>query len=68
MRMILVFGAMVAIGLGVLAVNSPSIEGSRPCRQCPDVPIPSDCPACYEWVPQTCRECGHCERIKGCAA
>ena len=66
MRKLLVVVAFLALGTGALTVLSPAPQAGPPCVRCPDVPIPSDCPPCYEWVPQTCRHCGHCERIKGC--
>jgi hypothetical protein len=66
MKTILVISTLVMLGAGVLAVNSPAPEGGPSCLVCPDDPLPDECPACYQWVPQTCRQCGHCERIKGC--
>jgi hypothetical protein len=66
MRRIILMAVLVVLVVGVLAVLSPAPQAGRPCVNCPDIPIPSECPTCYEWVPQTCRQCGHCERIKGC--
>src|SRR5262245_26201562 len=58
---------LLMLGVGVLTVPSPAPEAAAPCVRCPDVPVPSECPACYEWAPETCRQCGHCERIKHCS-
>lgn len=66
MRLVFVMAMMVAVAAGAMAVNVPLPEAGRACIQCPAVPVPSDCPPCYEWVPQTCRQCAHCEHIKGC--
>jgi hypothetical protein len=57
---------LTIVGVGGLTLLSPAPQAAAPCLVCPDVPIPSECPTCYEWVPQTCRKCGHCARIKGC--
>ncbi len=66
MRRIFCVSMVIVLGFGTLAALSPAPEAAPPCVRCPDVPIPSDCPTCYAWVPETCRQCGHCERIKGC--
>ena len=66
MRRLVLLATLVVIGLGAVAVISPTPQAAAPCLHCPDVPIPSECPTCYQWVPETCRQCGHCERIKGC--
>jgi len=66
MRKLIVVVALLVLGVGAQTLLAPAPEASPPCIRCPDIPIPSDCPSCYEWVPQTCRQCGHCERIKGC--
>jgi hypothetical protein len=66
MRRTVIFAVLVVLGLGAMAVMSPAPQAAPPCIHCPDIPVPSECPACYQWVPETCRQCGHCERIKGC--
>ena len=63
-RVVLVAVLVIAVtAIGSLLVSTPQ---ARPCVSCPDVPIPDECPACYQWVPETCERCGHCEKIKGC--
>jgi len=66
MRKLILAMTFLVVGLGAQPVMSPSPQAGPPCLSCPDVPIPSECPACYEWQPQTCRQCGRCVRIKGC--
>ena len=66
MRRVLGLALLVVFGLGGVTLLTPAPQAAAPCLVCPDIPIPSECPPCYEWAPQTCRQCGHCERIKGC--
>jgi hypothetical protein len=66
MRRITLMTAVVVFVFGALTLMSPAPQAGAPCLDCPDIPIPSECPTCYQWAPQTCRQCGHCERIKGC--
>jgi hypothetical protein len=58
--------ATTLLAMVVLIVPSPSIEAASPCVRCPLYPIPDSCPPCTQWVAQTCRKCGHCEKIPGC--
>jgi len=66
MRRLFVVVTLLVLGFGALTALSPAPHAGPPCVRCPDIPIPSECPTCYQWAPQTCRQCGHCERIKGC--
>jgi hypothetical protein len=66
MKKLIVVIVLLVLGFGAQTALSPAPQASAPCLVCPDIPIPSECPTCYEWQPQTCRQCGHCERIKGC--
>jgi hypothetical protein len=68
MRRVVGFSVMAVLVLGFLSLVAPAPQAAAPCIACPDIPIPSECPTCTQWVPQTCRQCGRCERIKGCKA
>ena len=56
---------LAAVVVGGLALMSPAPKAAPQCVDpdtCPDI----ICPPGHEFVPTTCKECGHCERIKGC--
>ena len=59
-------GLTAALASVLLLAPSPAPQAAAPCLDCPLAPLPDECPPCTQWVPQTCRKCAHCERIKGC--
>jgi hypothetical protein len=59
-------GLIVGFAATIALAPSPAPQAAPPCLSCPLQPLPDECPPCYQFVPQTCRKCASCERIKGC--
>ena len=56
---------LAVVVAGALVLTSPVPQAAPKCVD-PDLCPIIICPPGHEFVPTTCKECAHCERIKGC--